>query len=191
MVEHGGNINGFTATNAWVPDLNLGIYMDVNRDVALLPDAVVHELIDSFLREAGEMVPDAGWKDRIYKYNSDMFESVKKLFLSFGGEAIPGTSPSHEMAAYAGWYEAPGYRRVLITEENGALTLDFNHFIVGLKHHHYDTFATTGLLGELPSGLNVRFETRADGVVDRVVMLLGSEKDLDPIVFIRKEEERN
>ena len=36
MVEHGGNINGFTSSTALVPDLNLGVFVSANMNVTLL-----------------------------------------------------------------------------------------------------------------------------------------------------------
>ena len=182
MVEHGGNINGFTATTLWLPEEKLGVFVDVNQNVSLIADAISHSLVDALIG-----VEDTDWYQRLYKANDALFQSVQELFRSFGGTPIPGTQPSHPISAYAGRYEAPGYRRVLITEGKGKLTLDFNHFIVGLHHHHYDCFATDEALGELPSGLPLRFETDMTGKIRSVSLLLGSEQDLEPIVFVKED----
>ena len=180
MMEHGGNINGFTSSTAFVPDQNLGVFVSLNMDVALLTDALVQHVIDEVLG-----APDADWFNRIRKYNEDMFEHVKTFFASMGGEVKDDTTPSHPIADYAGTYEAPGYRRFLITEENGKLTADFNTFVVGLKHHNYDSFTTDRTVGELPPGLILTFAADPKGAIRTLSVMLGSEKGLKPIVFTK------
>lgn len=181
MAEHGGNINGFTSSVAFMPDLDLGMFISVNMDVSLLADAVIQDIADIYMEK-----DDGDWYRRMYEYNDEMFRGVVAFFRNFGGEPIEGTAPSHGMKEYAGTYEAPGYRRVLIEEKDGVLTLDFNTFRTKLKHHHYDTFSTVSPLGELPSGFLFTFGSDAAGRLSTVSATLGSEKDLKPIVFTKK-----
>ena len=182
MVEHGGNINGFSATTAWLPDDHTGVYVCVNQNVSLLADAIAHSVIDSLIGEA-----DTDWYARLHQANEDLFRQVVEQLRSFAGTPVEGTVPSHPAEAYAGIYEAPGYRRVRIDCENGKLSLDFNHFLSPLRHFHYDVFATEAPLGEFPSGMAVPFGTGPSGSVGTVTLLLGTEQDLAPIVFRRKE----
>lgn len=181
MAEHGGNINGFTSSVAFMPDLDLGMFISVNMDVSLLADAVIQDIADICMEK-----DDGDWYGRMYRYNDEMFKGVIEFFKSFGGEPVEGTSPSHDMKDYAGTYEAPGYRRVLIEEKDGVLTLDFNNFRAQLRHYHYDTFATMAPLGELPSGFLFTFGTDPAGKLSTVSATLGSEKDLKPIVFTKQ-----
>ena len=148
----------------------------------LCADAISHSIVDALLGAA-----DTDWYGRLYTANEALFRQVQELFRSFGGTPVPGTQPSHPLADYAGRYEAPGYRRMLITEEDRKLTLDFNHFVSGLHHHHYDSFATDAPLGELPSGLPLRFDTDTGGRIRSLSILLGSEQDLAPIVFVKED----
>ena len=60
-------------------------------------------------------------------------ERIKKNLCRRCGTPLPDTKPSHPLADYAGTYEAPGYRRVLILCEDGKLTLDFNHFTTTMR----------------------------------------------------------
>ena len=182
MVEHGGNINGFSATTAWLPDDGLGVFVCVNQNVSMLGDAIAHTVADAL---AG--LPEAGWYDRLHKANEEMFEQVKTLIRSFAGEPVPDTVPSHPLECYAGTYEAPGYRRVLITCTDGKLSIDFNHFYAPLAHFHYDVFVTEAPLGEFPSGFAVPFGMNNAGQIETVTLRLGTEQDLAPIVFRRKE----
>ena len=182
MVEHGGNINGFTATTLWLPKEKIGVFVDVNHNVSFLADAISHSVVDALLGTA-----DTDWYGRMFEANAALFRQVDEIFRSFAGTPVPDTVPSHPISAYAGRYEAPGYRRILITETDGGLTLDFNHWVVGLKHHHYDSFATVETLGEFPPGVILRFETDAAGAVRSVAVKLGTEQGLQPIVFLKEE----
>ena len=180
IVHHGGNINGFSGFTCFVPDLNLGVFVSANMNVPLLADALVQQTVDMALGET-----DGNWFARLKAYNQAMFDNVVSFFAAFGGQAVAGTKPSHEMAAYAGTYEAPGYRRFRIEEADGKLTADFNTFRVGLRHHHYDTFATEGPIGELPAGLTLTFAANPKGEISTLSVTLGSEKGLQPIVFTK------
>ncbi|MBQ1391390.1 MAG: serine hydrolase [Firmicutes bacterium] len=182
MVEHGGNINGFSSTTSWLPDDKIGVFVSVNQNASMFGDAIAHSIIDALLGEA-----DTDWYERLYKANEEMYRQIVEFLRSFAGTPLPDTTPSHPLADYAGTYEAPGYRRVLITCENEKLTLDFNHFMSPLKHFHYDVFATEKPLGEFPSGLAMNFGTSPAGKIDTVSLLLGTEQDLAPIVFRKKE----
>ena len=56
---------------------------------------------------------------------------------------------------------------------------------MGLRHHHYDTFATEGPIGELPAGLTLTFAANPKGEISTLSVTLGSEKGLQPIVFTK------
>lgn len=181
MVEHGGNLNGFSSSTAFFPEKGLGIFLSVNMNTVLLPDAIVRDIADKALG-----MPDGNWYDRYYKANEDMLARVIAYFRTMGGDPVPNTTPSHDLAAYAGTYEAPGYRRFLITCEDGELKADFNTFLTGLRHYHYDTFATTAPLGEFPSGVLLTFGSDVKGDVKTITVMLGTEPGLKPIVFTKE-----
>lgn len=184
MLEHGGNLNGFTSSTSFVPDRNLGLFISANMNVTLLPEALFRDLIDADLGVDG-----GNWYERMYRSNEAMFQYVLDFFRAFGGECIPDTRPSHKPEEYAGTYEADGYRRFLVLCEDGKLVADFNTFRAELKHHHYDSFATTASFGELPAGLVLTFGTDPEGTVRTLSVTLGSERNLKPIVFTRKANE--
>ncbi len=180
MMEHGGNINGFTSSVCFVPAKNIGVFVSLNMDVALLTEAIDQYVVDELIG-----AEDADWFERIRKYNYDLFEQVKAFYASMGGEAKSDSVPSHPMADYAGTYECPGYRRFLITEKDGKLTADFNTFVVGLKHHNYDSFTTEETVGELPPGMVITFAADPKGEIRTLSVQLGTEKGLKPTVFVK------
>lgn len=180
MVEHGGNINGFTSSVAFVPELNLGIFISVNMNGTLFADALSRNLIDRVID-----APDAKWFDRQYEMNREMLEGTKAFYSSMGGDGVPGTTPTHQLVDFTGTYEAPGYRRFVITYEGDHLQADFNSSVTALRHHNYDTFATAEKMCELPAGMLLNFGVTPKGDVKTLSVLLGFEENLQPIVFTK------
>ena len=180
MMEHGGNINGFTSSTCFVPALNLGVFVSLNMDVAMLTEAIVHFVIDEMMQ-----AEDGNWFERMHDHNKAMLANVRAFMASFGGEGKPGTTPSHPIEEYAGTYEVPGYRRFLVTCEDGELYADFNSSKTKLKHHHYDTFATNESLCDLPGGLTITFAADPKGDIRTLSVVLGTEKGFKPLVFVK------
>ena len=180
MLQHGGNLPGFTTCTAFLPEEKIGVYVSVNMNVCMLADAIALNIIDSLLD-----APDAGWDERMYAYNESLFQKVQAFFAA-GTEKLADAAPVRPLADYAGDYEAPGYRRFRIECDGSALTADFNTFRTALRCTGENRFATCGVIGELPAGLALTFDTDEGGSVRTLTVLLGSEKDLKPIVFTRK-----
>lgn len=183
MVQHGGNINGFSSSMALLPEDGTGVFVSANMNVTLLADAVALEVLDEL---AG--AEDGRWTERLYRANEALFAHVREVYAAGSAEPVPGTHPSHDPSAYAGDYEAPGYRRFRIEEKDGRLTADFNTFRTALRHWQYDSFVTESTVGELPAGLLITFGLDAAGTVRSLQVKLGSEQGLEPMRFIRKEE---
>ena len=177
MIEHGGNLPGFSSTVMISPDDNIGIFVSSMLNVTLFSDAVRMSLLDA-LTDA----PQTDWYGRFRKQNEEMFVKVKEFYAP-KGEPVPDTTPSHKLEDYEGTYKVRGYGDVVITEKEGKLQMFFNKHSIPLSHWHYDVFVTDIELDEIPPGLQIKFENSNDGNVDRCVMLLGSEKDLEPITF--------
>lgn len=180
MMEHGGNLNGFTSSVSFVPSLNMGIFLSCNMDTSLFPKAVYHDFYDAVLG-----FDDHNWYDEEYSKNDAMFKWVVEFFKSFGGTPIEGTTPSHSLKDYAGEYKAPGYRSMLVSYADGELTLKFNTWTTILKHFHFDSFASTSVICEYPAGLVFTFGNDPKGEVRTLSVTLGGEKNLKPILFTK------
>ena len=183
VMEHGGNLPGFSSTVMISPEDNIGIFVSSTLNVTLFSDAVRLSILDA-LTDA----PETDWYSRMRKQNEEMFDKVKKFFAPKGDPA-PNTVPSHELKDYTGIYRVLGYREVTVTEDSGKLFMTFNDHKLPLSHYHYDVFTTDIEMDEIPPGLQVRFESDNTGNIAKVVILLGSEKDLEPITF--KKEAQN
>lgn len=184
MVEHGGNLNGQSSSTSFVPALNLGVFTSVNMDTCLFAEALVQAVIDAVLGKLHE----TDWLKRAYDANDALFKQVIEIFASFGGTPVPNTTPTHPLEDYLGDYEAPGYRRFRIEMKDGGLFADFNTFTGPLRHFHYDSFETVNTFGELPPGLLITFAPDTKGQISTLSVTLGTEYQLKPIVFTKKEE---
>src|SRR5262249_38322949 len=52
----------------------------------------------------------------------------------------PDTQPSHDLDAYTGDFEHPGYGTIAVRRESEQLQLTFNKLSALLTHFHYDSF---------------------------------------------------
>ena len=179
FIQHGGNVNGFSAFTCFVPDLSLGVVAYTNMNGTMIGYALARTIVDHFMG-----VEDGNWVDRYYELAKESNASLPELIKHFTGEQIPDTVPSHPMAEYAGTYRRDGYSDMVIREEDGVLTMDFIGAVNTLNHFHYDTFVTTAIVGELPPGMPARFLTaEVGGKIDRISMPLVTEAGGKPIVF--------
>lgn len=180
LIEHGGNIDGFSALVSFLPEKNIGVAVLANMNGSALPVAVARTVIDRLLR-----APDKDWIGPAAKQTSQLSDILEERS-GRGAQAIrvEGTSPSHELAEYAGTYEHPAYGRLEVTIANDGLhvTSASNEVLAGaLKHFHYDYFAVSG--NEDVTGMIVEFRTGKSGAVESLRAPL--EAEVDPIEFVR------
>lgn len=183
-VHHGGNIDGFSALVALLPDAGLGIVVLTNLDGTPFPEVVVRECSDRLLKLA----------------TIDHAEPVLTRLAAIesrgevgkqGANALrrAGTKPSRELAAYAGDYEHPGYGTVRLRCEGEALQLDLHGLPALLQHWHDDVFACAEGVGEPGfAGTKVQFLLDFDGEVEALRAVL--EPSVPPIVFQRAPDAR-
>ena len=181
LIQHGGNIDGFSAWTSFIPDLNLGVVAYTNMNVSSLPTALAREVYDYYLG-----VESGNWVQRYHKHNIESSAKRGNLTVQLAGEQAENTVPSHDLAAYAGIYHRDGYSDATVYLKDGALYLKFIDADTRLRHYHYDTFLTSNLLGggEVPPGLPVSFHT-ADfrSEIESLVMPLCFELGAAPIRF--------
>lgn len=164
MVSHGGNIDGMTAFVGFVPERSYGFVILVNLDQAnAFVSALAHRLID---RLEGKEGP--AWSERMLEVWSGIQEQAREQARKVEEERVEGTSPSLELARYAGVYHNEMYGEIRVEVDGGELRADFGpHFRGPLEHWHYDTFrAHWDDPGEMKEFM--RFEIGNDGSVVRL-----------------------
>ena len=178
FVHHGGNIDGFSALVAFLPDDKLGLVILTNQNGSALPAAVAYNVWDRMLG-----LDQIDWTARVKQQRAmtkaSQDEAKKK------GYTIQrtGTHPSHELGEYAGEYEHPGYGIVKIEQAGGALKLDYHGLGGLLTHFHYDVFEVPKDEANPFSQEKVQFHTNLAGDVDSLGIPF--ESTLKDITFVK------
>lgn len=187
-VDHGGNIDGFSATTCFFPSDSVGIIVLVNQDGSAVPGIVRNTIADKILglpyRNWNKFQRDALMKNRAAALQKPKTDSLRKA----------NTKPSHDLAAYVGLFEHPGYGRMNIVLDKDTLWTNYNKFTrkLYLRHYHYDVFESMSV--DVPvedqasgEGNKVRFLTNNKGEIGSFeTQMDASVKD---IVFARIQPE--
>jgi len=182
-VEHGGNINGFSANVAFYPADKLGIVVLTNQSVSRVPEVVTNSIADIML-DLKRVDWNGEARVETEKANKAKKELEKTLIIS-------NTIPSHPLKDYVGSFENEAYGTIKITLENNALRTILGEEKILLKHMHYDVFDPksvdkNGVVDTAQSNLMFNFSTGVDGKINGVgIFLDGSEK---PVMFDFKPE---
>lgn len=153
MVEHGGNLNGFTALVTMVPDLDLGVVALVNFDNSFNTYATTYSIIDKYLE-----VEESDWHNRWREFVNLILGGNDEGIRMLNGEKTEGTTPSHALKDYAGTYTNPTYGNIVITCVDDTLYFDYNKSNSPCEHFHYDTFQIKNVHA-LFNGMNFTFVT--------------------------------
>src|ERR1700722_11810244 len=135
FVHHGGNIDGFTALVAFLPQDNIGLVILTNQNSSPLPAVVAYNVWDRLLG-----MDQIDWTARVKQQRALTKKSEQDAKQKGHTTQRTGTHPSHELAEYAGEYEHPGYGIVKIEYEGGSLKIDYHGLGGVLSHFHYDVF---------------------------------------------------
>mgnify|MGYP005811221047 CR=1 FL=1 len=182
-VEHGGNIDGFSASTSFYPSDSVGIVVLVNQNGSPVP-AIVRNIISDRMLKVARTNWNKEIKDRRDKNEKEQAEARKVK----EDNSIKGTHPSHPITDYTGRFEGKGYGKFNITLRNDSLYAVFKLEKVWLRHRHYDVFDafpvkhgkadTTNMLDT-----KLNFNTNDMGEISSVSIKL--EPTLDALIFIR------
>lgn len=180
LVEHGGNIDGFSSLVSFLPKEKTGVVV-LSTSLNIVGYVIVRDIYDRLL----------GLEERDWNLHyKNVFAEIMEMFSASGGakeEPKPSTSPSLPLADYAGVYEHPAFGRVEVTVDNEKLTAYFQSGLTSeLEHFHFDVFKGTTSDFWLPA-ISVRFHLGDDGTVDNLSMPL--QEGVSDIVFRRVKEE--
>lgn len=183
-VEHGGNIDGFSANVALFPMDSLGIVVLSNQNGSAIPNLVRNTISDRVLG-----VHRTEWnknaKERAEKAKADSQAAAGAV----SSNQKKGTRPSHHPAEFEGEYSHPGYGKLSIDLVNDSLFVTSPLKKFYLKHFHYDVFSVVDVsetqvdTTELAS-LKFNFQTNEQGEI--ASLEFKAEPTLDPLVFKRK-----
>jgi CubicO group peptidase (beta-lactamase class C family) len=179
-VHHGGNIDGFSAMVALMPDDRVGVVVLTNLNATPLPTIVARHATDRMIG-----LDPIDWNGRALKRREVGEKANEIAKKSAGDERRTGTKPAHALEEYAGAYDHPAYGAVTVKHEAGALTAQFHDIPIRLNHWHFETFrgdVDDKSLAEVK--LFFQFFTDGQGEVDRLTVPF--EPSVDPIVFKKR-----
>lgn len=181
-LEHGGNIDGFSANVSLFPTDKIGIVVLANQDGSALP-TLVRNLISDELLSLKKTDWISYYNERVDNIIKQQKENKKKEKDS----KVENKKPTHSLTEYTGKYTHKGYGTFQIEIINDSLWANFTREKAFVKHEHYDIFKPYLLKDNKVSsndlGFNFNFETNDLGDIEAVKIKL--EPTLDPIVFTR------
>jgi CubicO group peptidase (beta-lactamase class C family) len=186
-VEHGGNINGFSANVAFFPTDSIGIVVLANQNGSLVPGIVRNIISDRLLK-----VDKTDW-NKIQKEKAD--EAKKQAAAGQEKSASiqkKGTKTSHLLAEFTGDYSHPGYGTVDIQFERDSLFGQTPYQKVWLKHFHYNIFSLVGMENGRVDTTTVspmQFNFRINNMGEIASLSFKAEPTVDAIEFKRKPKE--
>ncbi|TDQ14668.1 CubicO group peptidase (beta-lactamase class C family) [Algoriphagus boseongensis] len=180
-VEHGGNIDGFSASASFFPTDSLGIMVLTNQNGSALPGVVRNMVADKMLK-----LEAADWLGEAVKRLEEAKEAQAKAKAQADSTAISNTKPSHTKIDYTGSYDNPGYGKMEITLKNDTLFVQTGLLGGFLDHKHYDVFDMILIYQGKPNRDNpFKFQFVSNMTGDISGLNAAFEPTLDPIEFKR------
>lgn len=183
MVEHGGNIDGFSANTSFYPSDSIGIIVLANQDGSPVPGLIRNILSDRLLG-----AKYYAWSDTAMKRINDMKAKQKDVKKDTAAVKIKGADVIRkDLNDYAGSYTSDAFGRFEVLVQNDSLFASLADSKEYLKHVCFDIFQTytvdkeTGI-DTTDGGIKVKFSTDINGDIANAEVDLGVK---DPVIFSR------
>ncbi len=185
-VQHGGNIDGFSANTCFFPSDSIGIVVLANQDGSSVPSVVRNLIADRVLK-----LKQTDWNKDLKEEQKKAIKEQKEAKKSILSNQKKGTKTSHILEEFAGEYAHPGYGKFTLKVVNDSLFAQFPLVKLWLKHYHYDIFipyvvedSKIDTTDNIASELRLNFITDDAGEISDVKAKF--EATLDPLTFKRK-----
>lgn len=178
-VEHGGNIDGFTASTCFMPKDSIGIVILANMNGTAINGVIRNTLLDKLLN-----MSEIDWNKRSLDAVAKAKESAEKSKKETESNQKKDTKPSHNLKEYTGKFEHPAYGIMEIVFKNDSLFVQKNKLKSLLQHYHYDIFEATH---EDFDNTKISFNTNLKGEIDEMGVEIEPALGKD-IIFKRKNE---
>jgi CubicO group peptidase (beta-lactamase class C family) len=177
-VEHGGNLDGFSAEFAFLPHDGIGVIVLTNLDGTGLPNAIAYNVFDRLL--GLDRVP---WSQRYLQQETKARESEQEAKNKGYVPHKTDTHPSHDLRDYEGDYENPGYGVVSINLDGAGFKVKINKIVVSVAHLHYDVFQVPDAPFDPFAKMQILFVSDTNGDISSLTLPL--ETNVKDIVFTR------
>jgi hypothetical protein len=176
IIEHGGNIDGFSTLASFFPDDGIGIVVLASLQSTPFRRTATYQLYDLLFD-----FPDGHWDEKFKKANDKAKRTMEKAKAKDRKARKKNTKPSHALKDFAGTYQHPGYADMTVRLRKGRL----EGFLAGkfwpLEHYHYDVF---DMLFEDDNREKMSFQTGENGAVTSLRFRI--ESALEPATFTKK-----
>jgi hypothetical protein len=183
-IHHGGNIDGFSAQVAFLPQDQIGMVVLSNMDGTPLPELLMRHALDRLLD-----LPRIDWVGEALDKRGKAKEAEEAAKKKKEIVRVPGTKPAHPLEAYAGDYENAGYGVLKVALAGGHLEATYNGITQPLEHWHYEVWnGAKGASDPVLEDMKFMFLTNMKGDVDSVEAPF--EPEVKDIVFKRRPDAR-
>lgn len=180
-VEHGGNIDGFSASASFFPTDSVGIMVLTNQNGSSIPGLVRNIVADKILG-----LEDGKWLEDAIEQKAKNKEAQAKAKASADSAKVSGTKPSHILAEYTGSYNNPGYGEMEIELVNDTLFVQTGLLQAFLEHDNYDLFNAFMIYQGKPNkDMPIKFQFESNMAGDISLLKAGFEPALEAIEFKR------
>lgn len=163
---HTGSISGLVALAGIMRDKNTAVYVLANLDHAELRHAVLYKAMDLYAFDDGSR----DWHQEIFDLYSGFRNSQIERLDKWKADRDPNTSPSFEIEAVVGTYVLEPYGKVVVSLEEGKLTMVMNDFLgYDLSHWQFNSFVTNKD-PRWRSRMTINFSQDANGDVTKLEM---------------------
>ncbi|MBD2515013.1 serine hydrolase [Nostoc sp. FACHB-973] len=156
LIQHGGNIDGFSARTTLLPQDNIGIVVLTNLDKNPVINTVTYYVCDRLLG-----LNEVPWNERMKEKYAQAKETTAKAKEQIASACKTGTQPSHPLEDYTGYFEHPAYGVLSIQINDNYLRATYNSIIYKLEHYHYDIFVKSEL-SEQPELISFLTDTKGN-----------------------------
>lgn len=165
-IEHGGNIDGFSATACFFPTDSIGIIVLSNQNTSVVPSVVRNLIADRLLGK-----PYFNWNDDYRNAYLKLKKESDEANKSKTSSQKKGTNPSHALIEYEGLYGNAGYGIFDIYYKDDSLFARTPNKLVYLKHYHYDVFTPylpddVGFDTTANNNMKIAFNTGINGDIE-------------------------
>jgi CubicO group peptidase (beta-lactamase class C family) len=178
MIQHGGNIDGFSALATFLPDDRLGIVTLTNLDSNFATEILTFSLCDRLFG-----LSDVPWLDRYQNKYAELKEQAEKSKQASAEGRIPDAPLTHPLSAYVGEFEHPAYGTFTIVQDGDNLKGLHNDLEYTFTHLHYDIFVVEQ--GQFEISCKGSFAMNLKGDIESFSIALGLEPGMKPFVFTR------
>lgn len=174
-VEHGGNIDGFSASTSFFPSDSIGIVVLVNQNGSSVPSIVRNIIADRVLK-----LKPKDWQTESKQAADKAKETAKKAEKSMSDNRKRGTHPSHTITDYTGSYNNPAFGSFTISLKKDSLMAIAGSKELYLRHYHYDVFE--GFVKDEKFGIDTSDGVKMQFYMDEAGDIRGLKTQLEPLL---------